>query len=131
MTKWINQRKVSANWMLNVQFVKSKLKIRKRISKHEDWVSLREYTWGELGHDPEEGLRFWSTIENIEKLVKYVRDFHKVWEVAFQSTSKYGSINAFEIKSQSSENYEEVSQKCKELGLQQHPDYDQVWFLKD
>ena len=70
-----DMNEVIANWFLKPEMVLSFLGIECEL-KHVDWQHIKEFPFGVLGYDYEEGLRFQTSIDQLKDLVSWIRSFH-------------------------------------------------------
>ena len=74
--------RVIANWTLEPRKVMRTLGIRCQLGPF-DFQPLREYRFGVLGYDEEEGLKFEADTDKLSDLVSWVRRFHSKRNIPF------------------------------------------------
>lgn len=79
----MTRTEVLANWYLPPAPVMENLGIVATLERDTDWQVLRHFEFGDLGWDPEEGLRLECDISKIADLVNFVREYHLRWRVPF------------------------------------------------
>lgn len=75
-------KRVIANWSLNPSKVMKSLGIKCELGPF-DFQPLKEYPFGTLGHDEEEGLKFETDTDRLTALVSWIRDFHSKKQIPF------------------------------------------------
>ena len=75
-------KRVIANWGLYPKKVMRALGIRCKLGPF-DFQPLRKYSFGMLGYDEEEGLKFETDTDKIADLVSWVRNFHNKRQISF------------------------------------------------
>lgn len=80
-----DKNRVRLNWFINERFVIKalRLKVNRREMESSDFYRLKEFSWGVLGFDYEEGLKFETSAENLAECAKWIRDFHAKHRVAY------------------------------------------------
>jgi hypothetical protein len=77
------QTRVLANWYLPPRPVLENLGSDVTLDLRGDWQLLKQFAFGTLWWDYEEGLRFESDISKTPDLVSFVREYHTRWQVPF------------------------------------------------
>lgn len=73
---------VTANWNLNPRPVMRALGIRCKLGPF-DFQPLREYSFGTLGYDEEEGLKFDTDTDKLVTLISWIKNFHTKRNIPF------------------------------------------------
>lgn len=123
-----------ANWFLNPKQTLKTLGIKATL-KMEDWLPLKDYPFGELGYDYEEGLRFRGTFKQIGELCEFIKKFHADNNIAFLQTYGTGKnkrdVHVFQISCCSSDDKKAFERAIKKTDLVLHPKYNRTFILTD
>jgi hypothetical protein len=85
---------IKINWYLDPNAVKKILEIKKRLTK-EDWLPLKEFEFGTLGYDYEEGLKFEIPYdkEKLRNCAEWLKKFHRKYKIPFIGKDKLGQYS--------------------------------------
>ena len=122
-------KRVIANWGLNPKKVMKALGIKCKLGPF-DFQPLKEYPFGELGHDEEEGLKFETDTDRVANLVSWVRDFHIKHQISFLYEDN-SAIFTCMLSSPTPGKIDPEDDKFKLAGLQRSKRYDFVWELRE
>ena len=107
--------RLQLNWNLNVKAVKKILGIRKALDKYADFQPLKEFVFGTLGYDHEEGLKFETTISKIPELIKWLKEFHNTYKVPFVFKPEYYAVSITTSTIPFSENRKKLIKKAEKV----------------
>jgi hypothetical protein len=123
-------KRVIAKWSLNPRKVMNALHIKCELGPF-DFQPLKKYSFGILGHDEEEGLKFETDTDRISGLVSWIRNFHAKHQIPF--VFENDSIVAFECSldcATPGKTYPE-DYRFEQAGLKRNKGYDFVWELRN
>jgi hypothetical protein len=69
--------KFSIYFTMDPKQLKNSLKISKKLQKGADWQVLKEFPFGTLGYDYEEGIKLVGTFEHLDKAIEYCSTIRK------------------------------------------------------
>lgn len=125
----IGDNEVIADWLLNPEMVLSFLGIECEL-KPVDWQPIKEFSFGVLGYDYEEGLRFETSINQLADLVSWILNFHFEYHIPLLDTEEedanFSCMFAFPIRKQN----DLEDNKFKLAGLKRSVGCDFVWELR-
>lgn len=110
--------RIRANWWLDPTSVKRCLLIKKKLQR-EDSQTLKEYPFGELAYDYEEGLIWWTDEKKLAKLVQFIKDFNKQFHAELEED---GMAN-FEVKACDSRDWDAFKPIAEKAGLTMSKEY--------
>ena len=122
-------KRVIANWGLYPKKVMRALGIRCKLGPF-DFQPLREYPFGELGYDEEEGLKFETDTDKIANLISWIRDFHNKRQISFLYEDNSAVFECM-LSSPTPGKIGTEDNKFESAGLQRSERYSFVWELRE
>jgi hypothetical protein len=80
---------IMVGWSLDPTDLLPELGIFDRLQDHADWQVLKEYSFGTLAFDHEEGLKFRTDIKRLPEVLEFIRKFHNERRIPFNYTAEY------------------------------------------
>jgi len=80
----IGKEKIIVNWIINTKILQV-LGIKTKFDKYSNFSPIAIYSWGILGFDREEGLKFYIYPDNnsLEKCISLIRSCHHTHNIPF------------------------------------------------
>ena len=122
-------KRVIANWGLHPKKVMRALGIRCKLGPF-DFQPLRDYPFGELGYDEEEGLKFETDTDRIGNIVSWIRDFYAKHQIPFLFDDDDSAFFTCKLTSPTRGKIGPEDYKFEAAGLQRKEGYDFVWELR-
>ena len=120
--------RVIANWSLNPKKVMRALGIRCELGPF-DFQPLREYSFGTLGYDEEEGLKFETDTNNLNALTSWIRNFHSKSQLPFLFDDG-GAGFSCKLSSPTPGKTHPEDSKFEAAGLVRRKRFDFVWEIR-
>ena len=95
-----------------------------------DFQPLRKYSFGMLGYDEEEGLKFETDTDKIADLASWVRNFHNKRQISFLYEDGSAVFECM-LSSPTPGKVGPEDDKFERAGLQRSKRYDFVWELRN
>jgi hypothetical protein len=121
-------KRVIANWGLYPKKVMRALGIRCELGPF-DFQPLRKYSFGILGYDEEEGLKFETDTDRISELVSWIHEFHDKKGVPFLYEDS-SAVFTCSLSCPTPEKRGPEDDKFERTGLQRSKRCDFVWELR-
>jgi hypothetical protein len=96
----------------------------------EDWQIIKEYPFGTLGYDEEEGLKISTTPAGLSDTVKMIKKMYREHKIPKTMTAeKNFEYNTFQVKATDSTHHADSIELFKSLGLVADPRYKHIYTL--
>jgi hypothetical protein len=114
------QGRYTANWFVSPKAGLKLLGIKATLHR-EDWQILKQYPFGELAYDYEEGLKFSGEFKQLAQLVVFMKKVHSDNHISFRQPVGKGKnaqeINIFQVSCSSSDEVKPFKRACKKTEL--------------
>jgi hypothetical protein len=119
---------VIANWSVNPEIVLSVFGIECKLEP-VDWQPIKEFSFGVLGYDYEEGLRFETSIDQLANIVSWILVFHFEYHISLLDSEGYAMFSCMFVMPIRKPNDLEDN-KFKLAGLTRSKECDFEWELR-
>ena len=124
-----NSIRVIIDWNVEPKVILRGLDLTEELNE-VDWLVIKEYPFGTLGYDSEEGIKLQTTLDNLQSAIEFISNFHKKNLVPFEFKTEYGNTEySVLVSTYDTSETERLLLIGKQLGLCVHPDCDSALVL--
>ena len=115
-------RELIANWWITPKFVANDLEYKGKLKHGMSWEVIKQFPWGELAYDYDEGLKFGLNINvaDIKKMIAFVKDFYRKHNI--NSVAIFEDQHGLELTVCNKDSYEKARSIILSTGFRQGED---------
>jgi hypothetical protein len=73
--------KIKVSFWLDAKEVVKLLGIKVRLDRWADWQVIKQFPFGTLAYDYEEGIKLESSMEHLPEVIEFIKDFHFIHKI--------------------------------------------------